>query len=485
MNITLKQMSIFLLLWALTATCQDKCVVKPDAKPRVRVNATTAEGKKQLDLYAKGVKAMQGRAATDPTSWSYQAAMHGTYTTPVQPLWNTCQHGTYFFLSWHRMYIYFFEQLVRGASDPAFNLPYWDYDNPTSSTDPRLQLPAEFRNTSSPLYVSERNPSMNAGGYLPAGDVETNYSMSRMMFTCGATNWASSFGGKQVPSPIHFSSGFGALESLPHNAVHDDVGGWMSDPNTAAQDPIFWLHHANIDRLWDAWEKLDSGRTNNWDATWLDQKFYFFNEKKQQCYLTAKDILDDAKQLGYTYENEKVPVPPTKVACPPKKVTAITPRLLAELPPEKRTTLGAAPINVDIPVKETGLTPKKLTAAASPQRLVLTLDDIQFEKNPAVGYEIYLNLPKGEQPNYKSPYYAGTVHFFGLKHSREENHDAQLQFDVTDVVARLQKLGQWKDHVTVTYVPRGPTEPGKVAAAAEVKVAGTATIGRISLSEAD
>src|SRR5262249_52822443 len=143
-----------LLCFSFAAFAQNKCVVKPlppNVKPRVRVNATSTSGTQQLKWYADGVKAMQARPATDPTSWTYQAAMHGTYATPAKPLWNTCQHGTYFFLSWHRMYLYFFERMVRAASDPKFNLPYWDYDNPTSATDPKLQLPAPFRDTTSPL----------------------------------------------------------------------------------------------------------------------------------------------------------------------------------------------------------------------------------------------------------------------------------------------------------------------------------------------
>ena len=49
------------------------------------------------------------------------------------------------------------------------------------------------------------------------------------------------------------------LESNPHNQVHVDVGGdspdgriWglMSDPGLAALDPIFYMHHSNIDRMW-------------------------------------------------------------------------------------------------------------------------------------------------------------------------------------------------------------------------------------------
>jgi hypothetical protein len=53
---------------------------------------------------------MKLRPATDPTSWLFQANIHGTYDpTPPQfaDVWGTCQHGSFFFLSWHRMYLYF------------------------------------------------------------------------------------------------------------------------------------------------------------------------------------------------------------------------------------------------------------------------------------------------------------------------------------------------------------------------------------------
>jgi tyrosinase len=53
-----------------------------------------------------------------------------------------------------------------------------------------------------------------------------------------------------------FGGRTGALESNPHNSVHVMIGGpsgFMSDPLLAGLDPIFWLHHCNIDRLWAAW----------------------------------------------------------------------------------------------------------------------------------------------------------------------------------------------------------------------------------------
>src|SRR5215831_1156938 len=89
------------------------------------------------EAYAKAVAAMQERSTTrDATSWGWQASMHGTYQrTPRGAAWNQCQHASWFFLPWHRMYLYWFEAIVRaeviaqgGPDDWA--LPYWDYTQP-------------------------------------------------------------------------------------------------------------------------------------------------------------------------------------------------------------------------------------------------------------------------------------------------------------------------------------------------------------------
>src|SRR5262249_19400819 len=62
----------------------------------------------------------------------------------------------------------------------------------------------------------------------------------------------------------------------PHNLVHVYVGGTspdgqtyglMSDPGIAALDPIFYLHHANIDRMWAVWNQ---NSVNPADANWLN-----------------------------------------------------------------------------------------------------------------------------------------------------------------------------------------------------------------------
>jgi tyrosinase len=131
-------------------------------------------GDQTLEWYAKAVAAMQARPQNDPMGWSYQAAVHGIAPLPsaMAGLWAECQHGSSFFLPWHRMYILNFERIVAmhvaslgGPADWA--MPYWNY---TTSDPATLALPPAFRNTAlpnrapNPLYVALRNPVANAGG---------------------------------------------------------------------------------------------------------------------------------------------------------------------------------------------------------------------------------------------------------------------------------------------------------------------------------
>src|SRR5580692_653959 len=109
-----------------------------------------AEWDQRLVWYAKAVEKMRSRPFTDPTSWAYQAAVHGydlaypawaalpgTRPAPAEQkhYWNQCQHATWFFLPWHRMYVAYFEQIVAatvvGLGGPAgWTLPFWNYSDP-------------------------------------------------------------------------------------------------------------------------------------------------------------------------------------------------------------------------------------------------------------------------------------------------------------------------------------------------------------------
>jgi tyrosinase len=121
-------------------------------------------GDQTLEWCAKAVAAMQALPQTDPMGWTFQAAVHGIDPLPsaMAGLWAECQHGSSFFLPWHRMYILNFERIVAmhvaslgGPADWA--LPYWNY---TTSDPATLALPPAFRNpvlpggAANPLYAA-------------------------------------------------------------------------------------------------------------------------------------------------------------------------------------------------------------------------------------------------------------------------------------------------------------------------------------------
>jgi hypothetical protein len=115
-----------------------------------------------------------------------------------------CQHASFFFLSWHRMYIYFFERILRAASgDPNLALPYWNYSDPAQrALGVPFREPAGANNL---LFVSQRNAGINAGAELLGSDVSTTQMFLARNFLPREGSRLS-FGGGSDASGQHFST---------------------------------------------------------------------------------------------------------------------------------------------------------------------------------------------------------------------------------------------------------------------------------------
>lgn len=449
----------------------------PALAPFVRQNIA-AFTPAQIASLRHGIQVMMSRPSTDPTSYAYQANIHGTSVKFPLPSWNQCEHGSYYFLSWHRMYLYFFDRILRAAAgDPNLVLPYWNWQIPSQQGLPLpFQQPA---NASNPLYIAPP-------GRPSALDQGTAILGNGVVYSAGAfadTNFDSPFGsgasfGGQIASPMQFDDPHGDFETQPHDVVHVALGGLMSDPDTAAEDPIFWLHHANIDRLWSRWINWGGGRSDPSDSAWLNTRFTFYDEAGHAVYLTGAQIEQTAAQLNYRYDDDPLPVhiPPGH----PRPPVLPWPRLkrfaMASAPLKTlagKTTraagtplieLSGATAHVQVPLTAAAVKRiRKLVETRARRRVFLRLDDIRYEKSSGVYYEVYLNPPAKQslnRLNIRSPGYVGNLALFGLKpHAmpgRSVSPAAEgifVQYDISYLVG--DALLRNPNALNVVLVPRG------------------------------
>ena len=208
------------------------------------------DGAKRLGRLMAGVKKMKSLDGSPPgsadyrRSWAYWANMHGYYggTSPdgtvaahisqlqaeglgsdasyystitdqsppdsiAQTVWATCQHSAgppgmgqaQNFFGWHRMWLYYFERVLRwAADDDTLRLPYWDYTDPT-----QVALPAEFQSMASDLYDALRDLSINTGAStLDANSTDVD---------------------SYLMNPNYFDYEYG-IETNVHSYVHCTVG---------------------------------------------------------------------------------------------------------------------------------------------------------------------------------------------------------------------------------------------------------------------
>ena len=96
------------------------------------------------------------------------------------------------------------------------------------------------------------------------------------------------------------------LEATPHGAIHCGIGstgcgsGLMGAIPSAALDPIFYLHHANIDRLYECWMNVNPTGRRPTDNAILNRSYSFIDAGGAVRQRRVRDMLT-LSQLGYGY----------------------------------------------------------------------------------------------------------------------------------------------------------------------------------------
>jgi tyrosinase len=178
------------------------------------------------------------QALHDDRGFQHHAGIHGL------PLPISCTHGTPLFLPWHRAYLYLFERALQDRV-AGVTLPWWDWTHSHAEGIPRLYSRREVDGQPNPLHGMPIQPS----GREPGGPDHT----VRDPGAAGAPPLPSAGDVENVLALNDFLDFSTQLEDI-HNGVHVWVGGTMGEIPVAAYDPVFWAHHAMIDRIWRLWQ---------------------------------------------------------------------------------------------------------------------------------------------------------------------------------------------------------------------------------------
>jgi hypothetical protein len=238
------------------------------------------------------LSAMYQLPASDPSSFARLASFHGG-----PPGIGYCRHGAPGFFTWHRAYAKAFEDALRNVGCQLM-LPFWDWSSGPSTGVPAACRDATYVNRSgatvpNPLYSG---PNASGGQTARRSDINTT-TYDDLAATAQAALTASTF------------DSFQDQINGVHGGVHVRTGGDMSSVPTAAYDPIFFLHHANCDRLWAKWQATHPGLT---PATELAYQLDPFSRPYSISWQTGADV-DSTIAMGYAYRSFCFYFPPIRL----------------------------------------------------------------------------------------------------------------------------------------------------------------------------
>lgn len=442
-----------------------------------------------LDSYRKAITALLQLPPDNARNWYRIAFIHEL----------DCPHHNWWFLPWHRGYLGWFEQICRDASgDQNFALPYWDWTatpelpapfgdnsvlNPSNPPfiGPLADFQTQFTNPVATLYQGFNQNQL--AQLQPRGLPDATAFVNQITGDFAAAPFArqSDFGGSfpttvsidtihqalnattfetfaSLPATSHQDGpGEGVLESQPHDNVHGAVGGFMG-AFLSPVDPLFYMHHSNIDRLWDVWTRkqqqinqptLPQGTGLQ---TWQNEPFLFYvdrqgNAMTQGANATAGNYATIG-QFNYNYtpgSGEDVVTTAASPVAPTFGVLSST--LTRNMVDFQQPTWGSASVPAGT-AQTIGVRGGRQIVA----RIALELPP----QHQGMKFNVLVNPPQGATSvGFRDPSFAGTISPFGMH--RGAHMAAAVSFDVP-LNRSLEKLAaakRWSENqpIRVQVVP--------------------------------
>ncbi|KAM3286364.1 polyphenol oxidase B, chloroplastic [Capsicum chacoense] len=460
-------------------------------KIRMRSPAQNADEEyiAKYNLAISKMKELDKTEPLNPLGFKQQANIHCAYCNGAYLIGGKQLqvHNSWLFFPFHRWYLYFYERILGTLiGDPTFALPYWNWDNPKG-----MRLPPMYDVEGSSLYDERRNPHVRNRTIVDLGstgeEVQTTELqlltnnlalMYRQMVTnapCPLLFFGSPYVlGNNIDTP-------GTIENIPHIPVHiwtgtergkplpngekscgEDMGNFYS----AGLDPVFYCHHANVDRMWNEWKAMGGKRKDLTRKDWLDSEFFFYDENKKPYRVKISDCLD-TKQMGYDYAPMPTPWrnfrPELKKATTGKANTASLPKAEEIFPIAK---LDKA-ISFSITRPATGRTRDE----KNQKEELLTFNYIKYDDRKYIRFDVFLNVDDKKNINanlneINKIEFAGSYTNLPHVHKADDtDHTASATFQVA-ITELLEDIGlEDEEDIAVTLVPKKGGQGTSIACA--------------------
>lgn len=471
--------------------------------------------------FREGVRVMKSRDSADKTSseyrlsWEYWAAIHGylgngasngtvedyinrlkdnglwqngdetsfqgiTDMTPpdsiAKAVWDQCEHGTSNFFLWHRLYLIHFERVLRAAAkDDTLRLPYWDYTDPTQTA-----LPVEFR---SPTYTNAQGQSVDNPLYQPRRD--SGWSLPGTKLDSETTDIDGAL------DQTDFASFQTEIENGIHGTIHCAMNRCpipaMGAVPYSANDPVFWLHHTNIDRMLSCWTHGSGHKIEGKRRTYT-----FINVAGKRIKASTGKLLSGGK-LDYSYDKEMDCSREAGTADIAVAAASMSPAPGSSPPPVAKSTaatvLGSTknvqvrgdaakaivPLSALPPAS--GTTPGGSTArvAMLGKRTELVLKGVGADELPGVVYKVFISVPGSTKKEY-----VGSLSFFRPLHAKSHQHSEMTVDRTLDITKAAARLGE-SDFSNIEVSFEASTGRTGDATRAQANTKATVTIQEMSI----
>nr|ADY18412.1 chloroplast polyphenol oxidase precursor [Solanum melongena]QLG20184.1 chloroplast polyphenol oxidase precursor [Solanum melongena] len=402
----------------------------------------------------------------DPLGFKQQANIHCSYCCGAYKVGGKVLqvHSSWLFFPFHRWFLYFYERILGSLiNDPTFALPYWNWDHPKG-----MRIPPMFDHEGSSLYDEKRNQNHRNGKIINLGfscketqttELQTMTNNLTLMYRQMVTNAPCPllFFGNPYPLGTDPKPGMGTIENIPHNAVHNWTGDQPRQPNgehmgtfySAGLDPVFYSHHANVDRMWNEWKAIGGKRRDLADKDWLNSEFFFYDENRNPFKVKVRDCLD-SKKMGFDY----APMPTPWRNFKPIRKTTSGKANIGSIPPASKV-FPIAKLDRAISFSINRSASSRTQAEKNEQEEILTFNKVQYDDSQCVRFDVFLNVDKTVNADeLDKPEFAGSYTSLPHVHGDNNTHVTSVTFKLV-ITELLEDIGlEDEDTIAVTLVPK-------------------------------